>query len=77
VIKKGLSEAGKKARSDKPVDVVIAGGTSLPTGFDILFRNVLKQAELSIKIGNIVRPNDPLFSVARGCLVAAENSLQG
>jgi actin-like ATPase involved in cell morphogenesis len=75
-IKKGLSEVGKKARSDKPVNVVIAGGTSLPVGFDTLFRDVMKQAELPIQIGNIVRPNDPLFSVARGCLVAAENSLQ-
>lgn len=76
VIKKGLSEAGKKARSDKPVNIVIAGGTSLPVGFDTLFREVVAQAELPIQVGNIVRPNDPLFSVARGCLVAAENSLQ-
>jgi hypothetical protein len=75
-IKKGLSEAGKKARSDKPVDIVIAGGTSSPVGFDILFRDVLKQTELPIAIGNIVRPDDPLFSVSRGCLIAAENSLQ-
>jgi 1-aminocyclopropane-1-carboxylate deaminase/D-cysteine desulfhydrase-like pyridoxal-dependent ACC family enzyme len=75
-IKKGLSEAGKKARSDKPVDIVIAGGTSIPVGFDVLFREVIKQAEFSIPIGNIVRPADPLFSVARGCLIAAENSLQ-
>lgn len=75
-IKKGLSEAGKKARSDKPVDIVIAGGTSSPTGFDVLFRDVLKQTELPIEIGSIVRPDDPLFSVARGCLIAAENSLQ-
>lgn len=77
VIKKGLSEAGKKARSDTPVNIVIAGGTSLPVGFDVLFRDIIKQAELPIQVGNIVRPNDPLFSVARGCLVAAENSLIG
>ena len=75
-IKKGLSEAGKKARSDKPVDVVIAGGTSMPKNFDNLFRDVLKQAELSIPVGKIVRPDDPLFSVSRGCLIAAENSVQ-
>ncbi len=77
IIKKGLSEAGKKARSDQPVDVVIAGGTSMPVGFDVMFRDVIKQSELPIAIGSIVRPNDPLFSVARGCLVAAENSLIG
>ena len=75
-IKKGLSEAGKKARSEKPIDIVIAGGTSMPLGFDVLFRDVIKQAELPIAIGNIVRPEDPLYSVSRGCLIAAEKSLE-
>jgi hypothetical protein len=75
-IKKGLNEAGKKARADKPVDIVIAGGTSSPQGFDVLFRDVIKQAEIGIPLGNIVRPSDPLTSVARGCLIAAENSVQ-
>lgn len=75
-IKKGLAECGKKARVDKPIDVVIAGGTSLPEGFDLLFRDILTQAELDLPIGNIVRPADPLFSVSRGCLIAAENSVR-
>lgn len=73
-IKNGLSEAGKKAHSDKPVDIIIAGGTSIPVGFDTLFKEILVQADLPIKIGNIVRPPDPLTSVARGCLICAENS---
>lgn len=73
-IKKGLSETGKKARSDKPIDLVIAGGTSMPEGFDVLFRDVIKQSNLPLDIGTIVRPSDPLFSVSRGCLIAAENS---
>jgi hypothetical protein len=71
-IKKGLSEAGKKVRSDKPVDIVIAGGTSMPEGFDVLFKEVIKQADLSVPVGNIIKPADPLYSVARGCLIAAE-----
>lgn len=75
-IKKGLGDSGKKARSDKPIDIVIAGGTSIPEGFDVLFRDVVKQADLPISVGTIVRPNDPLFSVSRGCLIAAENSLK-
>ncbi len=75
-IKKGLSDAGKKARSDKPINVVIAGGTSMPQGFDLLFRDVIKAADLTVQVGDIVRPNDPLYSVARGCLIAAENSAQ-
>ncbi len=75
-IKKGIIDVGKKARSEKPVDIVISGGTSSPIGFDVLFRDVLKQADLPLPIGKIIRPDDTLFSVSRGCLIAAENSLQ-
>lgn len=73
-IKKGISESGKKARSDQALDIVIAGGTSMPSGFDLMFREVVTQMTLPFQVGSIVRPTDPLFSVARGCLIAAENS---
>lgn len=74
-IKKGIEEAGAKARSEQPVDIIVAGGTSMPKGFDVLFAKILDQAQLTnIKIGEVIRPEDPLFSVARGCLIAAENA---
>ena len=71
-IKKGLEQSENKVRADHPIDIVIAGGTSCPNGFDVLFRNTVAQAGLSIPIGSIIRPQDPLYSVARGCLLAAE-----
>lgn len=74
-IKKGIEEAGNKARSEQPVDIVVAGGTSMPKGFDTLFAKILEQAKIStLKVGSVIRPKDPLFSVARGCLIAAENA---
>ena len=74
-IKKGVDEMGNKARSEAPIDIVIAGGTSMPKGFDVLFRKMLDQSKItSMKIGEVIRPADPLFSVARGCLIAAENA---
>lgn len=74
-IKRGIEEMGNKARSEQPIDMVIAGGTSMPKGFDSLFRKILEQANItSMKIGEVIRPADPLFSVARGCLIAAENA---
>jgi len=70
-----MEEMGNKARSEHPIDMVIAGGTSMPKGFDQLFRKILEQANItSMKIGEVIRPADPLFSVARGCLIAAENA---
>lgn len=73
-IKKGLVDAGKKARTDAPIDVVIAGGTSMPTGFDTVFKEILTDVNLPLSINNIVRPENPLYAVARGALIAAENA---
>ncbi len=75
-IKKGFEQAGNKARADHPVDVVVAGGTSSPEGFPELFQQVLLEAKLPVEIGKVIRPSDPLYSVARGCLIAAENAMQ-
>lgn len=71
-IKKGLTNASKSVHSDVPVDVIVAGGTSSPPGFDTLFRDTIMQAKLPIKIGDVIRPEEPLYSVAKGCLIAAE-----
>jgi hypothetical protein len=73
-IKKGLANAQKAVHAEDPIDIVIAGGTSSPYGFATLFKDVVAQANLPIKVGNVVKPNDPLYSVARGCLIAAENA---
>jgi actin-like ATPase involved in cell morphogenesis len=73
-IKEGLANSKKAVKSDNPVDFIVAGGTASATGFDELFAETLKQAELSIPVGNVIRPKDPLYSVAKGCLIAAENA---
>jgi len=76
MIKNGLSNAGKSVRIAEPIDFIIAGGTSSIDGFTEVFEETIKNAELSIPIGKVIRPHDPLFSVARGCLIAAEASLK-
>jgi actin-like ATPase involved in cell morphogenesis len=73
-IKKGMeSNKDKNAKLDAPLDVVIAGGTSSPPGFDTLFEKLIREAKLPVEIGKVIRPSDPLYSVARGTLIAAEN----
>lgn len=71
-IKKGFTDINKTIRTDAPVDIVISGGTSSPYGFATLFKETVQQAGLPVQIGEILKPNDPLYSVARGCLLAAE-----
>ena len=74
-IKKGL-ETSAKARTTGPVDIVIAGGTSCPKGFAQLFSDTVQKAHLPLEVGKIIRPKDPLYSVSRGCLIAAEAAEQ-
>jgi hypothetical protein len=71
-LKNGLASAKQAVKSEHPVDFVVAGGTSMATGFVEIFTETLKQANLSIQVGNVIRPEEPLFSVAKGCLIAAE-----
>jgi hypothetical protein len=74
-IKKGLeANKQKNAKLDTPIDFVVAGGTASPPGFDKMFEKLLRQANLPIEIGRVIRPDDPIYSVARGCLIAAENA---
>jgi intein/homing endonuclease len=74
-IKQGLTNEHKKARPDGAIDIVIAGGSSSPVGFDVLFEQIVREAKLPISIDKIVKPIDPLFSVSKGCLIAAENAM--
>ncbi len=55
------------------VPVVVTGGTTLPSGFVALFEDQLEQASLPFSISHVVRAEDPMFSVARGALVAASS----
>lgn len=76
-IKQGLEKNADNCRFEDPVDIVIAGGTASPPGFKELFERIAKEAELPLQIGSVIRPSDPLFSVARGCLLAAESAQKG
>ena len=51
---------------------MVAGGTASPEGFEKLFANILTSSGVSMKIGDVIKPKEPLYSVARGCLLAAE-----
>ena len=76
-IKRGLDGMGNKVHTSQPIDIVVAGGSSLPNGFDVIFSDIVAKSNLPIQVGKIVRPNDPLYSVSRGCLVAAEAADKG
>jgi hypothetical protein len=55
------------------VPVVVTGGTSSPDGFEALFRDHLEDANIPFSISGVQHATEPLYSVARGSLVAARS----
>ena len=58
-------------RTDKPLPIVLAGGTSMPKGFRDRFEQLMRRRPLPFEIGDIRIAADPLTATARGTLVAA------
>jgi len=55
---------------DAPLDIVVAGGTSMPKGFAKKLHEVLKELDLPFEVKSIYRAKDPRNSVVKGCLAA-------
>jgi hypothetical protein len=64
------SSAGMPSFPD-PIEIVCAGGTSMIGGFIEVFKDEFASIKFPIPVKNVRRAEDPLFSVAKGCLVAA------
>lgn len=73
-IKKALLDLPQLPDFKTPPKVVVAGGTSMPKGFIELFDAALKAQELPITIGQVVKAEDPLKAIAKGCLFAGINA---
>lgn len=60
-----------KSQFETPLDIVIAGGTSMPRGFKDKVESVVKQLDLPFQIKNVIHSSDPRNSVVKGCLTQA------
>lgn len=54
-----------------PIEIVIAGGTAKPNGFENKFKEVADEINMPFEIKNIRMSNDLANSVSKGCLVKA------
>jgi actin-like ATPase involved in cell morphogenesis len=70
-IKRRFESASGMPSFPDPVEIVCAGGTSLIGGFIDVFKQEFESIKFPIAVKNIRLAEDPLFSVAKGCLVAA------
>jgi hypothetical protein len=60
-----------KSQFEAPLDIVIAGGTSLPNGFREKVEKVVKTLDLPFQINSVKQSDDPRNSVVKGCLTSA------
>jgi len=68
----GFQENESQARIDGGINIFQAGGTSSPKGFNDRVKQLLAEADLPFHITDVVRAEQPLYTVASGCLKAAE-----
>ncbi len=58
-------------RFTDPVEIVVAGGSSMIGGFADVFAQELARTDFPLQVAGVRRAREPLTSVVRGCLIAA------
>src|SRR5205085_370392 len=67
-----FSRSSQLPKLDRPMPVVLAGGTARPAGFKQKFEAMLRAGgEFPIEVAEVRMAEDPLAATARGCLIAA------
>lgn len=61
-----------KVQEDMDLPVTLTGGTASPAGFAELFKEKLDAADLPFRVKWVKGVKNPLYSVARGSLIAAQ-----
>lgn len=67
-----FSRSGHLPKVDRPMSVVLAGGTARPAGFLQKFESLLRaEGEFPVPLSEVRMAADPLTATARGCYIAA------
>lgn len=70
-MRKAISNSEKLPKTDRPLPIVLSGGTAKPRGFKGLFEKALRARPLPIDVSDVRMASDPLSATARGALIAA------
>src|SRR5918911_1942889 len=72
-----FSASSQLPKIDRPMPVVLAGGTAKPTGFLQKFEQMLVAGgEFPIEISDVRMAKDPLTATAHGCYIAAMSEMK-
>ncbi len=70
-MKDAFSNSRRMPKLNRPIPIVLSGGTASPRGFRDRFEKIMRQTDFPIPISEIRAARDPLTATARGALVAA------
>lgn len=70
-IKKVIAESNRVPEFEKPVPIVLAGGTANPPGFIERFKEILERTAFPLEISEVRLAPHPLYTVVKGTLIAA------
>ena len=70
-IEEALARTERMPKLDRPIPVVLAGGSALPRGFKLKFERALMAQDLPIPLAGVRLGKEPLTATARGALLAA------
>ncbi len=61
---------------DRPMPIVLSGGTARPRGFLQKFEAAVKNGGFPVQISDVRMASDPLTATARGCYIAAMSEIR-
>ena len=61
---------------DRPMPIVLSGGTARPRGFLQKFEAAIKSSGFPVQISDVRMASDPLTATARGCYIAAMSEIR-
>jgi hypothetical protein len=67
----------KKPALNGALDIILAGGSAIPNGFEDIFKQRIGKKKLPFRVGEIKKAVDPKYAVTKGCLIAAEVGYEG
>lgn len=74
-MKDAVAKAPNLPRLNRPIPLVLSGGTALPAGFRDRFEKILWEQEFPMSLSEVRMASDPLNTTAKGALVAALSDL--
>jgi len=70
-MQKAFAEQRSLPRLNRPLPLVLAGGSVLPAGFRERFEQALRRSDFPFAVSEVRLASDPLHATAKGALVAA------